>query len=285
MIPLELFKSNDEIAWCPGCGNFSILDALKESLSEMGLHPSNVVIASGIGQAAKTPHYINCNGFNGLHGRAVPPAVAIKMANKDLKVIIDSGDGDSYGEGGNHLLHNIRRNVDISHFVHDNQIYGLTKGQGSPTTGVGQKTSMQLDGVIANQFNPIFFGVAQGASFVARSFSGDKEHLKEMMKAAISHNGYALLDILQPCVTFNKVNTFKWYKERVYKLEKGYDPYDKEMALKKASEWGDKIPIGIIYKQDRPSYMDMLGHIKDKPPLVKRDWSPKDAEKYMDELR
>lgn len=285
MIPLELFKSNDEIAWCPGCGNFSILDALKEALSELNLHPSNVVVASGIGQAAKTPHYINCNGFNGLHGRAVPPAAAIKIANKDLKVIIDSGDGDSYGEGGNHLLHNIRRNVDISHFVHDNQIYGLTKGQGSPTTATGQKTSMQLDGVISNQFNPIVFGVSQGASFVARSFSGDKEHLKEMMKAAISHNGYALLDILQPCVTFNKVNTFKWYKERVYKLEDGYNPYDKDAAFKKAGEWGDKIPIGIIYKEDKPSYMDMIEHLKNEDPLVKRKWSPRDAEKYMEELR
>ena len=223
MLDLKLYESKDENAWCPGCGNFGILEALKETLAELEIYPSDVVIASGIGQAAKTPHYINANGFNGLHGRSVPPAVAIKMANKNLKVIIDSGDGDSYGEGGNHLLHNIRRNVDICHFVHDNQIYGLTKGQGSPMTAQGQVTTMQFEGVVATQFNPLTLAITQGCGFVARSFSGDKEHLKKMMKAAILHNGYAILDILQPCVTYNKVNTFKWYKDRVYKLDENYN--------------------------------------------------------------
>lgn len=285
MIDPKIYNSSDENAWCPGCGNFGILDALKETLHELELHPSNVVIVSGIGQAAKTPHYINCNGFNGLHGRAVPPAAAIKIANKNLKVIIDSGDGDSYGEGGNHLLHNLRRNVDICHFVHDNQIYGLTKGQGSPTTAVGQQTSMQLDGVISEQFNPVAFAVAMHASFVARSFSGDKEHLKEMMKAAINHNGYALLDILQPCVTFNAVNTFKWYKERVYKLDSSYDPYDRVKAFETAQIWGDTIPIGVIYKEDKPSFIDRLKHLEGKEALVDRKWKPSDAEKFLDELK
>lgn len=285
MIDPKIYNSADENAWCPGCGNFGILTALKETLHELGLHPSDVVIVSGIGQAAKTPHYINCNGFNGLHGRAVPPAAAIKIANKNLKVIIDSGDGDSYGEGGNHLLHNLRRNVDISHFVHDNQIYGLTKGQGSPTTAVGQKTSMQLDGVISEQFNPVAFAVAMHASFVARSFSADKEHLKEMMKAAINHNGYALLDILQPCVTFNDVNTFKWYKDRVYKLDSSYDPYDRVKAFETAQQWGDSIPIGVIYKEDKPSFIDNLKHLEGKEALVHRKWKPADAAKFLDELK
>lgn len=281
MLDLKLYESKDENAWCPGCGNFGILEALKETLAELEIYPSDVVIASGIGQAAKTPHYINANGFNGLHGRSVPPAVAIKMANKNLKVIIDSGDGDSYGEGGNHLLHNIRRNVDICHFVHDNQIYGLTKGQGSPMTAQGQVTTMQFEGVVATQFNPLTLAITQGCGFVARSFSGDKEHLKKMMKAAILHNGYAILDILQPCVTYNKVNTFKWYKDRVYKLDENYNYNDKELALKTAAEFGDRIPIGILYSEEKPSYMDRLEWMKDRDALVNRKWSPTDAQKFI----
>ena len=280
MLDLKLYESKDENAWCPGCGNFGILEALKETLAELEIYPSDVVIASGIGQAAKTPHYINANGFNGLHGRSVPPAVAIKMANKNLKVIIDSGDGDSYGEGGNHLLHNIRRNVDICHFVHDNQIYGLTKGQGSPMTAQGQVTTMQFEGVVATQFNPLTLAITQGCGFVARSFSGDKEHLKKMMKAAILHNGYAILDILQPCVTYNKVNTFKWYKDRVYKLDENYNYNDKELALKTAAEFGDRIPIGILYSEEKPSYMDRLEWMKDRDALVNRKWSPTDAHTF-----
>lgn len=281
MLDLKLYESKDENAWCPGCGNFGILEALKETLAELEIYPSDVVIASGIGQAAKTPHYINANGFNGLHGRSVPPAVAIKMANKNLKVIIDSGDGDSYGEGGNHLLHNIRRNVDICHFVHDNQIYGLTKGQGSPMTAQGQVTTMQFEGVVATQFNPLTLAITQGCGFVARSFSGDKEHLKKMMKVAILHNGYAILDILQPCVTYNKVNTFKWYKDRVYKLDENYNYNDKELALKTAAEFGDRIPIGILYSEEKPSYMDRLEWMKDRDALVNRKWSPTDAQKFI----
>lgn len=281
MLDLKLYESKDENAWCPGCGNFGILEALKETLAELEIYPSDVVIASGIGQAAKTPHYINANGFNGLHGRSVPPAVAIKMANKNLKVIIDSGDGDSYGEGGNHLLHNIRRNVDICHFVHDNQIYGLTKGQGSPMTAQGQVTTMQFEGVVATQFNPLTLAITQGCGFVARSFSGDKEHLKKMMKAAILHNGYAILDILQPCVTYNKVNTFKWYKDRVYKLDENYNYNDKELALKTAAEFGDRIPIGILYSEQKPSYMDRLEWMKESDALVNRKWSPTDAQKFI----
>ncbi|WP_322545526.1 2-oxoacid:ferredoxin oxidoreductase subunit beta, partial [Clostridium perfringens] len=204
----------DEIAWCPGCGNFGILAAIKEALSELELKPEDVVMVSGIGQAAKTPHYLKANGFNGLHGRALPPAQAIKMVNKNLKVIITSGDGDSYGEGGNHFIHNIRRNVDMVHLVHNNQIYGLTKGQGSPTTAKGQVTSMQFEGVYINPINPLAIAISAGATFVARSFSADKEHLKSTIKAAMNHNGYSLIDIMQPCVVFNKINTFKWYKDR-----------------------------------------------------------------------
>ena len=286
MLDKKIFNSKDEITWCPGCGNFGILNALKQALAELELKPEQVLICSGIGQAAKTPHYINANGFNSLHGRSIPPAVGAKIANKDLKVIITSGDGDSYGEGGNHLLHNIRKNVDITNFVHDNQIYGLTKGQGSPTTEKAQITSMQFDGVVPPRFNPAAFAISLGATFVARAFSGDGAHLVKIMKEAINHKGYALVDILEPCITFNHVNTFKWYNERVYKLEEDYDSTDKLKAFEKAMEWGDDgIPVGIIYKEERESYIDSIPYLRDGEPLIKRMWNPMDAEKFMKDFR
>ena len=286
MLGLNIYKSNDEIAWCPGCGNFGILMALKEALVELSLMPEDVVLVSGIGQAAKTPHYIKANGFNGLHGRALPPAQGIKMVNKNLKVIVTSGDGDSYGEGGNHFLHCIRRNVDMVHLVHDNQIYGLTKGQGSPTTGKGQVTSMQFEGVYMEAMNPLAIAISAGATFVARSFSADKEHLKSMIKEAMNHNGYALVDIMQPCVVFNKVNTFKWYKDRIYKLDNSYDYTNKYEALKKAEEFGDGgIPIGIIYKDNtKKSYHEVHPVLKNGTNLIDRKWSSYETEKLIDEF-
>lgn len=271
-------------SWCPGCGNFGIIEALKESLEELGQKPNETAAISGIGQAAKLPHYINSNGFNGLHGRALPVAMGVKIANKDLTVFVNSGDGDSYGEGGNHLIHNIRRNIDITHFVHNNQIYGLTKGQGSPTTALNQITTLQFDGVKSYPFNPLAFAISQDCSFVARTFSGDKDHMKAIMKAAIENKGYSLVDILQPCVTFNKVNTFKWYKDRVYYLDEKYDPYNKEEAFKKALEWDEAIPIGILYRSNKPSFIDQFRHLKDAEPLVKRKWSSQDAKAFMDEF-
>lgn len=286
MLDLNLYKSNDEIAWCPGCGNFGILAAIKEALAELKLKPEDIVIVSGIGQAAKTPHYLKANGFNGLHGRALPPAQAIKMVNKNLKVFINSGDGDSYGEGGNHFIHNIRRNVDMVHLVHDNQIYGLTKGQGSPTTAKGQVTSMQFEGVYVEPINPLAIAISAGATFIARSFSGDKEHLKSMIKAAVSHKGYALVDIMQPCVVFNKVNTFKWYKDRIYKLDESYDPRNKAQALKKVEEFGDEgIPIGILYKDEtKETYHEVHPVLKIGVNLIDRKWKVEDTEKLIDEF-
>ncbi|WP_294362797.1 2-oxoacid:ferredoxin oxidoreductase subunit beta [uncultured Clostridium sp.] len=286
MLDLNIYKSNDEIAWCPGCGNFGILIALKEVLAELSVEPQDVVLVSGIGQAAKTPHYLKSNGFNGLHGRALPPAQGIKMVNKNLKVVVTSGDRDSYGEGGNHFLHCIRRNVDIVHLVHDNQIYGLTKGQGSPTTGKGQVTSMQFEGVYMEPMNPLAIAISAGATFVARSFSADKEHLKSMITEAMNHKGYALVDIMQPCVIFNKVNTFKWYKDRIYKLDDSYDYTNKYEALKKAEEFGDTgIPIGIIYKDStKESYHELHPTLKKGNNLVDRKWKIKDIEKLIDEF-
>jgi 2-oxoglutarate ferredoxin oxidoreductase subunit beta len=245
-----------ETAWCPGCGNFAILDCLKTALEELGKDPHEVLMVAGIGQAAKTPQYISANSFCGLHGRSLPAAVAAKIANKDLTVIVDTGDGDSYGEGGNHFIHNVRRNVDITHFVHDNQIYGLTKGQASPTTAIGHVTPVQRDGNINEPINPLLLALVSGAGFVARAYSGDKEHLVSIMKEAIMYPGYALVDIFQPCVTFNKINTYAYYRERVYRLDESYDPTNKMAAFEKAMESGDSLPIGVIYREDKANFHD-----------------------------
>lgn len=242
-----------ETAWCPGCGNFDIIATLTGVLSDLNLKPSELLLVGGIGQAAKLNQYVNANGFSGLHGRSLPAAVAAKMVNPKLTVIVNTGDGDSYGEGGNHFLHNIRRNVDITHFVHDNQIYGLTKGQTSPTS---DSCSVDRTGAcnLSKPFNPLLVALAAGATFVARSFSGNKEHLARMMKAAIGHRGYALVDILQPCVSFNKVNTFGFYKEHTYELEEGYDKTNLQTAVLRSMEYGEKIPIGILYQVEKPTY-------------------------------
>ncbi|HSW35709.1 MAG TPA: 2-oxoacid:ferredoxin oxidoreductase subunit beta [Candidatus Limnocylindrales bacterium] len=251
-------------AWCPGCGNFAIREALAGALAEIELAPHDVLICSGIGQAAKIPHYIRANGFNGLHGRAVPPALGARIANTKLKVIVASGDGDSYGEGGNHFIHNIRRNPDIAHFVHNNQVYGLTKGQASPTSEPGMKTGVQVGGVAAPALNPLALALVLGAGFVARCFSGEKEHLKKTMIAAINFPGYALVDILQPCIVFNKLNTYAWYKKRVY-----FPPIDNAQdwsaAMELSRQWGDQIPLGIFYSQPRPTYESSVPALQGEP--------------------
>jgi 2-oxoglutarate/2-oxoacid ferredoxin oxidoreductase subunit beta len=271
-------------AWCPGCGDESILDALKVTLENLGKKPHEVLVVAGIGQAAKTPQYINTNGFCGLHGRAVPPAFAAKVANRELTVIINSGDGDTYGEGGNHFMHNIRRNIDITHFVHNNQIYGLTKGQASPTTDMGQVTEVQPFGSINTPLNPLLLAISLGAGFVARAFSGDKEHLESIMTAAIKYRGYAMVDILQPCISYNKVNTFQWYSKRIYKLEESYDNTDRMAAIKKAMEWGDRIPLGILYREEKNTYHDRIGFLKEGAALVDRIFDIKKIEGFMKEF-
>jgi 2-oxoglutarate ferredoxin oxidoreductase subunit beta len=270
-----------ETAWCPGCGNFSILECLKTALEELGKDPHEVLMVAGIGQAAKLPQYISANSFCGLHGRALPPAIAAKIANEKLTVIVDSGDGDSYGEGGNHFLHNIRRNVDIAHFVHDNQIYGLTKGQASPTSIEGMVTPVQVFGSINTPLNPVLLAIAAGAGFVARAFSGRKDHLVSLMKQAIEYPGYALVDILQPCISFNKLNTFAYYNQRVYELGEDYDCTDKAAALQKAMEFGDRIPIGLLYREEKDSFHRKNPLLKDGQPLIDREASSEVLQKLM----
>ncbi|MCP8304238.1 MAG: 2-oxoacid:ferredoxin oxidoreductase subunit beta [archaeon] len=283
MVTLKDYQGG-ETAWCPGCGNFGILTAVKKALVELEISPHEVLMVSGIGQAGKLPHYMKCNLFNGLHGRTLPVATAAKLANHRLHVFAVGGDGDGYGEGGNHLIHTIRRNIGVKYLVHNNQIYGLTKGQASPTSDLGFVTKSTPRGVVSTPLNPIALALALGASFVARSFSGDVPHLVQMIKEAVNHRGFALIDILQPCVIFNHLNTFSWYRERVYKLGEGdYDATDGLAAFKKAQEWGERIPIGVFYKEERPALEELFPAIEDVP-LVKQKIESRQFEKLIEEF-
>jgi 2-oxoglutarate ferredoxin oxidoreductase subunit beta len=246
-----------ETEWCPGCGNFGILKAIKQALVNLGREPHEVFIASGIGQSSKLPHYLKCNMFNGLHGRSLPPAIGAKIANHELTVLAVAGDGDCYGEGGNHFIHNIRRNPNITLIVHDNQIYGLTKGQASPTSELGLKTKIQNHGVFNTPLNPLAMAISLDCSFVSRGYAGDVSHLTSLIEKAISHKGFSLVDVLQPCVSFNKLNTFKWYSERVYKMDESeYIRDDRVRAFERSLEWGEKIPLGVFYKKEKPVFED-----------------------------
>lgn len=271
-------------AWCPGCGNFGILRALNQALVELEIEPHRVLLVSGIGQAGKLPHYTRGNVLNVLHGRPLPAAIGAKVANQELVVIAVGGDGDGYGEGGNHFLHSARRNHDITYLVHNNQVYGLTKGQASPTSDQGFITKTSLDGAWT-PLNPVAVAIAAGASFVARGFAGDAEHLTRLIKLGIKHRGFALIDILQPCVSFNHKNTYIWYRERVYKLENEaeYNPTDKLAAFTKAQEWDGKIPIGVIYMKEAATFEEQLPALA-QGPLVKQAIEPRGVEKLLDEL-
>ncbi len=264
MISFDDYKDQDP-AWCPGCGNFGIRNAFIDAMTGMGMEPHQFVIVSGIGQAAKFPHYVKCNAFNGLHGRALPVATGIRLANHRMHVIVMTGDGDCYGEGGNHFVHAIRRNINIKLFVHNNQIYGLTKGQASPTSMEGMVTKVQPFGVMSEQFNPLAMAIALDCSFVARGFAGDRAHLAGLFVQAMEHEGFALVDILQPCVTFNKLNTYKWYQERVRKIDGGHEEEDRMEAFRLSLLWGDSIPIGVIFRNRRPTYEERNPVISQAP--------------------
>ncbi len=255
-----------ETAWCPGCGNFNILKALKQALVNLDMSPHEVLIASGIGQSSKLPHYMRCNTFNGLHGRSLPPATGAKVANHEMTVIAVTGDGDCYGEGGNHFLHTIRRNPDITMIVHDNQIYGLTKGQASPTSEIGMRTKVQTHGVFNMPLNPLSLAISMNCSFVSRGYAGNLKHLTKLIEKAIEHKGLSLVDVLQPCISFNKLNTFKWYSERVYEMDDpGYELNDRIRAFERSLEWGENIPIGVFYVNKRASFEDHLDVLANGP--------------------
>ena len=286
MVTLEDFHSDDPIAWCPGCGNFSILKALKKALVDIQQEPHELVIVSGIGQAPKTPHYLRCNCFNGLHGRTLPVATGIRLANHKLTVIAQGGDGDGYGEGGNHFLHAMRRNINITYLVHNNQVYGLTKGQTSPTSDYGFVTRTTPRGAISPACNPLLLAIASDCSFVARGFAGEIDHLAGLIKAGIRHRGFALIDILQPCVSFNRVNTFKWYSDRVYQIDddSNYDVANRLQAFEKAQEWGDKIPIGLLYRNQRPTLEQQIPAIAGQA-LVTQQTDPQSFSELADSFK
>jgi 2-oxoglutarate/2-oxoacid ferredoxin oxidoreductase subunit beta len=274
MITAKDYESPLPIAWCPGCGDFGILEAFKRAMVALQMEPSDLLMVSGIGQAGKLPHYTRGNIFNGLHGRAIPPAVGAKIVNPELTLIVIGGDGDGYGEGGTHTIHAMRRNHDLTYMVHDNQVYGLTKGQASPTSDTGYFSKTTPHGA-SPPLDPIALGITMGATFVARGFSGDIDFLSQLIVAGVKHKGFALIDILQPCVTFNRVNTLAWYAKRVYKLDAAYDPSNRASAMEKALEWGERIPTGIIYRVDGvPSYEEKAG-LTGRQAIAKQELSSK----------
>jgi 2-oxoglutarate ferredoxin oxidoreductase subunit beta len=267
--------------WCPGCGNFLIRDILKETLVELDLKPEEVVLVTGIGQAAKMAHFTKMHFFNGLHGRALPVAMAVKAVNPELEVIVESGDGCTYGEGGNHLIHAIRRNINVTNVIHDNFVFGLTKGQASPTSQLGYVTKMQNLGVFVEPFNPLTFAIALNASFVARAYCGHKDQTKEILKKAITHRGYSHIDVYQPCVSFNRVNTYQWFQENTYYLDDSHDPYDRIEAFKRATEKG-KYPLGIFYTNPKKTFEENLAAYRDNDmPVYKRKRDLKKVEKKL----
>jgi 2-oxoglutarate ferredoxin oxidoreductase subunit beta len=267
----EDLATGHEPEWCPGCGNFAILKALETTLTELDIPHEKYVLATGIGCHGKLFNYVNLNGFHCIHGRVLPFATGAKLSNHSLTVLGFAGDGDAFDEGFDHFPHAARRNMDIKFFVHNNRVYGLTTGQTSPTSEMGYKSKTTPQGSIAYPINPVLMALCSDASFVARAFVGDLRHLTSIMKAAIRHPGFAFVDILQVCYTFNKVNTYQFYRDRVYKLdEDGHDPQDFDQAVKRSREWDSRIPIGIFYQKPRPEYHLSLHQLKEGP-LVEAD--------------
>ncbi|GBF22827.1 2-oxoglutarate/2-oxoacid ferredoxin oxidoreductase subunit beta [Candidatus Gastranaerophilus sp. (ex Termes propinquus)] len=280
---MKFDNDNENIAWCRGCGNFGILRALKMALEELNFQNTQTVVVSGIGQASKTPQYISANYFNGLHGRPLPVAVGIKASNKNLNVVVTAGDGDVYGEGGNHFIHTIRRNPDITALVYNNMTYGLTKGQASPTSSADFITKTQPKGALNEPFEPIALAVAQNISFAARTIIVDLRATVDIIKEAISHKGFALVDILTHCPSYNKVNNFKWIKENTYYPE-NHDNANRIAALKLELE-SEKMPLGVIFKQEKTTFEENLANIeKTKMPLYQVYQAGVDFEKLKNYL-
>jgi 2-oxoglutarate ferredoxin oxidoreductase subunit beta len=308
MLELKDYRTKVHNDWCPGCGDFGILNAVQMALFELKLEPHDVAIVSGIGCSGKTPHFVNTYGFHTLHGRSLPIATGIKLANTALTVVAVGGDGDGYGIGAGHFLNTGRRNLDFTYVVHDNQVYGLTKGQASPTLPKGERTKSMPSPAIIEGINPLATAISAGYTFVARSYALDVRHLKEILKAAILHKGSALVDILQTCPTYNDINTKEWYAgadltskaPRLYKLEEtGYDgnvkdPNDanevnrmKGQAITRSFEWGEKIPIGVFYRIQEPTYEDMIAQRMPsykEVPLVKQDLYNRDTTPLFEAL-
>jgi 2-oxoglutarate/2-oxoacid ferredoxin oxidoreductase subunit beta len=287
------FKTVLKPTWCPGCGNYGMWEALKRALSELGWDKNEFSVVWGIGCHGNGADLLPVQGMHALHGRALPPATALKLTRPDLKVIVEMGDGDGYGLGMGHFIHTIRRNPDITVIAHDNQIYGLTTGQASPTTDHLMRTVSTPEGVLEQPVNPIGLALAEEATFVARGFAGDLAHLTDLYKQAFTHKGFALVDVFQPCVTWNKLNTAAWFKERVYKLEEsGWDPSDRSAAFDLSmSSFREltctpdecRVPIGVFYKAEGvPTYED--GLTATQTPGWRRAAQPQDVSHLVDAL-
>lgn len=280
MAELKDLQTRKNPNWCPGCGDYGIQAALKQAIVNLVVDPKDVAISTGIGCGSKINQWVNTYGFAGLHGRSIPVAMGIKLANPELTVIDVSGDGDGYGIGMCHFINTMRRNLDLTYIVQNNQIYGLTLGQTSPTSEKGAKGPSTPHGVIEEPVNPIRLALSADCTFVARGFAGDIPHLTGLFEEAVKHRGFALIDVFQPCATFNKVNTHQFFRERVYKLD-DHDVTDLNKAFEIAGEWGDKIPIGVFYKVEKPIYEDGDVGLKSGNP-VKADISDVDVQAVME---
>ena len=277
-------KTDTKPTWCPGCGDFGVVAAVEMAVKRLQIPSQNVVIVSGIGCSSNLPHFLSSYGFHGIHGRVLPVAEGIRWANHGLTVIGTGGDGDGFGIGAGHFVHAMRRNVDLTYVTMDNQIYGLTTGQASPTSRMGHKTKSTPEGVIENPIDPVALALASGATYVARGFSGDVKHLADLVANGLRHRGFAFVDVFSPCVTYNKINTFDFFRQRVYKLESaGHDPSDLVAAWQRALEWGEKIPIGLFYATERPTYED-LEEVLAAGPLALQPAGLHGKEKLLDEF-
>ncbi len=287
MTNLKDLQTKDVSNWCPGCGNFGIQIAMKQAIVNLKLDPAKIVISTGIGCGSKVNQWVNTYGFAGLHGRSLPVAMGVKLANPALTVIASGGDGDGYGIGVGHFIHSMRRNLNVTYIVQNNQLYALTLGQVSPTSAKGMKGPSTPKGVIEEPINPLRLALSSDCTFVARGFAGDVPHLTKLIEQAISHKGFSLIDVFQPCVTFNKINTYEFFKERVYKLEDldGYDTGNLGMAFEKAGEEeGGKIPIGLFYQVEKPVYEDSDPGLKNGTPAGS-DVSNVDIGELMEEFK
>jgi 2-oxoglutarate ferredoxin oxidoreductase subunit beta len=267
MVSRADFGSPERPTWCTGCGNFGILNAIRMALAELDIAPHEILICTGIGCGSKLPHYMKVNGLHGLHGRPLPVATGARLANHRFRVVTVHGDGDGYGMGLGHFAHAARRNIGLVDLVQNNRVYGLTKGQYSPTSTPGMHTPTSPEGAIEAPVPPLALAITMGATFVARAYPGELRHLVSVLVQALQHDGYALVDVLQPCVTFNRASAYDFYNERVYKLEEtGHDVSDRAAAWEKAFEWGERIPIGVVYRvEGQPTYEEQVPALRDGP--------------------
>jgi len=257
--------------WCPGCGDHGIGIAIKSVFVQLGFDPSAAAVIFGIGCSGNMNDFLNAYAIHSLHGRAIPNAIGIKLANHQMPVVVVAGDGDCYGEGGNHLIHACRGNHDITVIVHDNCVYGLTTGQVAPTAQKGFKSKSTPSGIIEIPINPITLALNSGATFVGQSFAGNVPHMISIIKQGIQHKGFSLVNILQPCVTFNKVNTYQYYSEKTYKLSDSFQNNDLKLAMEKGLEMNqEKFPLGVIYQVEKPTYTDQLSQLS-KELLVNKE--------------